>query len=80
MGGPRNDSEPVWGSSEPSLSVRSAAGLSPPPSEGSSFGVLLQPAMTMADALSSAIPAKIFALREPFYTFMLLPCVTERGL
>ncbi len=36
--------------------------------------------MTMADALISAIPAKTFAVREPFNAFMMLPCVTERGL
>ena len=79
MGGPRNASDPVCGSSDPSLSVRSAAGLSLPPL--SELGVLLlQPAMTMADALISAIPAKTFAVREPFNAFMMLPCVTERGL
>lgn len=73
MGAPRKASDPVAGSSEPSLSVRSAAGLSPPPSDGSAFGVLLQPAMTMADALTSAIPAKTFAVREPFSAFMDAP-------
>jgi len=79
MGGPRNASDPVCGSSEPSLRVRSWAGLSLPP-EGSSDGELLQPEMTSAEALTSATPAMILALRERVNTVMMLPCVTGRGL
>jgi hypothetical protein len=41
--------------------------------------LLAQPDMTSADALTSAMPAKTLAVREPFSAFMMLPCVTERG-